>query len=285
MAIKDGRSVTLWSRNQKNLTARLSGIVESIRSLSAKRVVIDGEVTAFGADGLPLFERVQQRSHEAVLMSFDLLHLDGEDLLSRPIEERRARLQEAIRGTGVLFSGEIVEQPGKLLTKARKKGLEGIVAKRRGSVYSSTGRPSADWVKVKLRREQEFVVGGYLPPAGAPAGLVVGYYDKMGLKFASCVKNGMPGTDRELGRDLRAAEIGECPFAEVRRGRGGSFGEGMSEEDFARVRWVQPLVVVQVRFTEWTSRGLLRQASYRGRRFDKNPSDVRREIPPRPGGS
>lgn len=282
IAVKRAEGVQLWSRNHKNLTKRFPEIAAAVKALKVRELVMDGEAVIFGPDGRPCFEKLQEGGKGACYMAFDLMNVNGEDLRMEPIEERRKRLAKLVLGQGVMFSAEVVGPREKLVENARALGLEGLVAKRRGSRYASTGKASRDWLKVRLRCEQEFVVGGYLPPLDKPSALLVGYFDRKRLKLASVVRHGYTEqVRRALAPALRTIDAEESPFERVFAGKGGRMAEAPSRDELAVARWVRPLLVVQVEFLEWTSRGLLRQPAFKGFRTDKEAEQVRRELAPR----
>jgi bifunctional non-homologous end joining protein LigD len=158
-------------------------------------------------------------------------------------------------------------------------GLEGIVAKRRGSVYEP-GERSRDWQTLKLENQQEFVVGGYRPDGeNSVDALLVGYYEGKRLRFAGKVRTGLvPHTRRELASKLRDLRIPQSPFSDLPSGKS-RWGGGVTADQMNEMRWVSPEVVVQIRFLQWTEEGRLRHASYLGLRPDKSASEVRREGP------
>jgi bifunctional non-homologous end joining protein LigD len=161
--------------------------------LLAQQAVIDGEIVAVDADGRPSFQALQHRAahpgHTIVFYAFDLLHLNGTNLTGAPLHQRRARLPDVLKESGVLLSTELPGTAQQVIQAVRSVGLEGVIAKRRTSWYTPGDRNTA-WVKLKLNRQQEFVVGGYRPgPHGVDA-LLVGYYEGRDLRFAGKVRAG-----------------------------------------------------------------------------------------------
>jgi bifunctional non-homologous end joining protein LigD len=280
--IRDGERAELRSRNDRDLASMFPQIVAEGAGLHAEQVVIDGELVAIDPNGRPSFQALQHRgsypNHHLIFYAFDVLHVDGRDVMSRPIEERRAHLPELITETGSI---KILEElPGTLaeiLQVIKGMGLEGVVAKRRGSAYVPGAR-SIDWRKLKLEQQQEFVIGGYRPDGtDSIDALVVGYYESSQLKFAAKVRAGFVArTRRQLAAVLKPLIARECPFQDVPSGRS-RWGGGLAAEDMLQMRWVRPELVAQVRFSEWTLEGRLRHASYLGLRHDKRAEEVRRE--------
>ena len=278
---KHGPDVRLRSRNNKDLTLAYPSVAAAASRLAVHSVLIDGEIVAVDPSGVPSFQALQHRAshphHRIVFFAFDLLHVDGESLQERALEERRVRLP-AVLGTSGLLLSETLEGSAEDVTAAvRGLGLEGVVAKRRTSRYESGLRTGA-WCKVKLDRQQEFVVGGYRPgPLGVDA-LVVGYHDERGLRFAAKVRSGFtPHLRREAHERLTPHHTTRCPFVDLPSGESTHWGGGVTPEQMPEFQWVKPMRVVQVRFVEWTSEGHLRHAAFLGFRDDKRARDVRRE--------
>ncbi len=239
---------------------------------------------AFGDDGLPSFERLQQRMHLAsaervrrraatvpiVYVIFDLLYLDGRSTLALPYLERRARL-EALELNGPAWSTPAIHRTdgAALLAESAARGLEGLVAKRLDAAYEP-GRRSRGWLKVKNGNRQELVIGGWLPGQGQRreriGALLVGYHDAGGLRFAGRVGTGFG--EAELAR--LAAQLGPLEQAES------PFTGPQPPKDAIYVR---PDLVAEVEFSEWTRQGMLRQPSYKGLRPDRLAAEVTRESP------
>lgn len=255
--------------------------------LDGHAVVLDGEIVAFDDGGRPSFAHLQRRMHVSAAATvarlrhevpvtyavFDLLHLDGLDLTPLPWHARRDALEELV-GNGPTWRVPAAHRGGgaALLDVCRQQALEGVIAKRVDSTYQP-GRRSPDWVKVKVRRTQEFVVAGWIPGRSGLAGrlgsLVVGVHDDDGLRYAGRVGSGIGDDERDrLERVLGPLAVDRptahrAPAAHVRD-----------------ARWVRPELVVQVAFGEWTPEGYLRHPSYLGARDDKDPAEVVREPEP-----
>jgi bifunctional non-homologous end joining protein LigD len=281
LLIKNGGRVQIRSRNDRDLTATYPSVAAAARRLLADRAVVDGEVVAVDATGQPSFQALQHRSaypgHAIVFYAFDLLHLDGVDLIASPLEARRAKLERVLDDSGVLFSAELPGSAEQVIAAVRGLGLEGVIAKRARSRYVAGERSDA-WVKLKLDKQQEFVVGGYRPgPHGVDA-LLVGYYAGRDLLFAGKVRAGFtPHLRRDVHAVLRPLHAGRCPFANLPEARSSRWGGGVTAEQMPEMTWVAPKLVVQVRFVEWTGDSHLRHAAFLGVRQDKRPRDVVRE--------
>jgi bifunctional non-homologous end joining protein LigD len=286
-------SVAIYSRNGREKHVQFPAIVAALTKLAPTiphPLLLDGEIVAIAPDGRPLgFQHVQGRIHltspadiaraeqvqPAAIILFDLLRDGDEDLRGRPLAERRLRLQDRIRPTRTLrrfvrLSDIAADDGRELLARARAEGWEGLIVKDGHSVYES-GRRTPAWRKLKLLQEQEFVVGGWTEPRQSRphfGALLVGYYDDEGaLRWAGSVGTGFDQRELErLAHQLDALATPRSPFADTFR-------------TMEPAHWVRPRMVVQVKFAEWTSDGLLRQPVYLGVRDDKSPADVRRERP------
>lgn len=277
----------LWSANGRDVTPSYPELAE-LGTLVGVPAVLDGEAVVLDDDGQPSFGRLQNRmhvtapssrlmaQHPVVYLVFDLLELDGRPLVDLPYTTRRRLLRELVDDGPVVRVPPSIDGGGQgdgvaLLELAHQRGLEGVVAKRLDSRYQPGGR-SRDWIKVKVRRHQELVVGGWLPGQGALAGqigsLLVGYHLDDQLRFAGAVGSGLTDKHRQLLLPrLRARPT--SPFAEV-------------PPLLKPPSWVEPEVVVEVSYGSWADDGLLRHPVFLGIRDDKAPNEVIRELPTRP---
>jgi bifunctional non-homologous end joining protein LigD len=265
-----GGSVRLLSRTDRDMTGQFRELAEALDAQRCPDFVIDGEVVAF-QDGVTSFSRLQRRGRERVavfLYVFDLMRLDGRDVRDLPLRERKALLRRALRFEGPLrLSAHRNEHGTKLFREACQEGLEGLIAKRADSPYRSGAR-SRDWLKLKCHAEQELVIGGFTAPQGSRTdfgALLVGYHERGRLRYAGKVGTGFDRSTLEtLGRRLRELERDDTPFADVHPIPRGT-------------HWVEPEVVAQIAFAEWTRDGRLRHPRYLGLRDDKRPEEVVRE--------
>jgi len=288
LAFVDGAALRLQSVNERDVTVSWPELAGLAGALPVDAAVLDGELIATDDLGRPSFGLLQQRMHvhspaEAgrraaeqpiVYVVFDLLHLDGNDLMALPLRDRRRLLDQVLEPAGAWRLSPLHDDGAALLQAARHQGLEGVVAKRRDSRYEP-GKRSAAWRKVKVRRRQEMVIGGWLPGEGSRSGqigaLLVGYHDVAGaggsLRFAGRVGTGF--TDAELARLvtlLAPVTTERCPF-----------DPPPPRADLARgVTWVRPELVAELAFAEWTADARLRHPSYVGLRADKAAADVTR---------
>jgi bifunctional non-homologous end joining protein LigD len=281
LIVKNGDEIRLRSRNDKDLTRAYPEIERAARRLGAQSAVVDGEIVAVDANGHPSFQALQHRSahpaHAIVFYAFDLLHLNGESLETRPLKERRAQLPAIVKHTGLLLSEPLAGSAAEVADAVRALGLEGVIAKRWSSRYRA-GQRGGTWVKLKLDQQQEFVIGGYRPgPHGVDA-LLVGVFDGRALRFAGKVRAGFtPRLRREVAAALEPLEVARCPFVDLPNARPSRWGGGVTAEQMREMRWVAPRLVAQVRFVEWTADSHLRHAAFLGLRADKAPRKVRRE--------
>jgi len=283
--------VKLWSRAHKPMETDYPEIVAALARLKCRSAVLDGEIVALDAKGRSRFQLLQGRDqsdgHRPVIVYFvfDIMQHDGRDVHRWPIERRKELLGLLLNGraAAVQLSPTFEVPPADLLVSARKQGLEGIVAKKPGSLYEP-GRRSGAWLKCKVHGEQEFVIGGFTLPQRSReffGALLVGYFDKGRLMYAGKVGTGF---NRQLLQTLHAAFLKRPrvnnPFANLPMTRKSRFGTGMIAGEMKKVTWVRPELVGQVRFAEWTDDGLLRQPVFLGLRKDKPAKQVRREIGP-----
>jgi bifunctional non-homologous end joining protein LigD len=280
LLMKHDGQVRLRSRNEKLLSYP---VVEAAgRRLKAERVVLDGEIVAVDEQGRPSFQALQHRGahpqHAIVFYAFDVLHLDGTDLTRQPLEARRMHLPSVVGDSGVLISQELPGPAEHVIAAVRRLGLEGVIAKRKDSSYQAAQRSGA-WVKLKLDKQQEFVIGGYRPGTHGVDALLVGYYEAKALRFAGKVRAGFtPHIRREVFGQLRPLHAPTCPFADLPNARTSLWGAGVTAEEMDEMQWLEPKLVAQIRFVEWTADDRLRHAAFLGVRGDKAARDVARET-------
>jgi bifunctional non-homologous end joining protein LigD len=280
--VKRGREVTLFSRHKKVLNKRFPGVVDALASLDGD-FVLDGELVALDSQGRPSFQILQNNLSRDLLVyfyTFDLLNRDGELLIDLPIERRRELLGSVLAEPDdpVRLSPPLQAPAGQILEAVRKLRLEGVVGKRIDSTYEP-GERSGAWIKHRVNREQEFVIGGYIPGAHGFDALLVGVYQNKDLIFSAKVKNGfVPRLRDEIFPALKALRTTDCPFTNLPETRASRWGESLTEEKMEQCRWVKPTVVCQVAFVEWRDAGHLRHCTFVAMRDDKNPADVVRET-------
>jgi bifunctional non-homologous end joining protein LigD len=282
LLLKDHNHVRLRSRNNKDLTSTYPTIEDAARKVKAETALVDGEIVALDASGKPSFQALQHRSahrnYAIVFYAFDLLHVNGQDLTRLPLSERRKRLPSIVKGSGILLSEPLPGTPQQVIEAVSRIGLEGVVAKRIDSRYQS-GERSGAWIKLKLDKQQEFVIGGYRPGPNGVDALLVGYHEGKQLRFGGKVRAGFtPHLRREVFESVKPLEIATCPFVDLPHSKTSHWGGGVTAEQMAEMTWVKPTLVAQIRFVEWTNDGHLRHAAFLGLRSDKRASAVRREA-------
>jgi bifunctional non-homologous end joining protein LigD len=262
VAIRDGGAVRLLSRNDLSLNGRYPEIAAALDGQERTRFVVDGEVIA--ADGT--FQGLAE-GRARLYYVFDVLWLDGEDVRDRPLRERKALLRDALRWDDpIRMTSYRVEAGEQLFAQACAEGWEGVIAKRFDSPYTS--KRSKDWLKFKCEQGQELVIGGYTAPRGSRTdlgALLVGVYDGGELRYAGKVGTGFNrATLRDLAERLEPLRREDSPFVDAPR--------------FRDATWVEPELVGQIGFAEWTSAGRLRHPRFQGLRFDKPAAKVVREA-------
>jgi bifunctional non-homologous end joining protein LigD len=280
IAYREGDDVRLMSRNRKSLNVQYPELVDAIRRQPVDHFIVDGEVVAFDGN-LTSFERLQNRMNladpaevsesdvDVFYYLFDLVYFDGYDLTNLPLHARKSVLKSAFDyGDPLRLSRHRNEDGAAYYKEACQDGWEGLIAKRADSPYVHSR--SKKWLKFKCVNQQELVVGGYTDPHGKRirfGALLLGYYDGGDLVYAGKVGTGF---DRETLNDLgdRMADLArdDPPFDE---------GDLPHKE----VHWVEPELVAEIGFTEWTDEGRLRHPRYLGLRQDKPPEDVVKEVP------
>ena len=289
LASRRGDRVELYGRSGQDTTSRYPEVVRALRALPVDSFVIDGEIVALDDAGRPSFQRLQPRmaltdpreiermalQRPAIGVFFDCLMLDGRDLRKLPLVDRKECLRRLVPSLGAVRYGDHVMEEGKaFFDLASEQRLEGMVAKRARSVYS--GARTRDWIKIKCQRRQEFVIGGYTDPQGSRGhfgALHLGVYDgppeaprlvyvsKVGTGFDDARLEAIMARLRPLARATPPFDAGAVPT-----GRGH--------------HWVEPRLVAEVRFTDWTDDGGLRHPTFIGLRDDKKPLECRREEIP-----
>ena len=266
LAVRNGDEVLLWSRNRLSFTGRFPTIVGALRRLPAVNFVIDAEVVGM-VDGRSDFAALQQGKAPVQLWAFDLPWLLGQDLRHLAIEQRKVLLAKTLtEGPELRLVHPLEGEPDELFKDACRRGWEGLVAKRAGSRYRA-GR-SLDWRKLKCGCRQELVVGGFTVPRGSREGfgaLLLGYWDGGELAYAGKVGTGFSRAELDqLHRSLTALERARSPFR--------------SQDRTEKARWVEPELVVEVEFGNWTPDGRLRHPRFIAVRPDKAAAEVHREA-------
>jgi bifunctional non-homologous end joining protein LigD len=289
IAFLDGKSLRLVSRNQNDLTAAYPELHDLPASINARTAVLDGEVVALDDEGRSSFSLMQQRTGvgeggrrirrtrddiPVVYYVFDLLYLDGYDITQADLEVRKQLLASVMTSNHLIrYSDHYVGQGTALFDAAAQRGLEGIVAKRRNSCYLQ--KRSSEWLKIKVVKRQECVIGGYTDPRGSRenfGSLVLGLYDDRErlIPVGQAGSGFTEQTHEQMWKRLHALESSRNPF----------FGKVESDR---RLHYVKPELVAEIKFTEWTHEGQgggikMRAPVYQGLRLDKKPKDCKFEF-------
>ena len=268
LAGRERDTVRVWSRMLQDLTGGFPHVVEALAALPGGDLVVDGELVALDAKGVSRFQLLQRRGAAGASPTryavFDLLILQGESLMKRPLAERRAALERLVARAGgpLLISRRMVRDGRAAYREAKRLRWEGIIAKDESSSYEA-GRRSRFWRKVKVRKESEFVIGGYTAPRGGRqhlGALLVGLYQGSDLRYAGKVGTGFTDeTLAMLARKLERLRTSSSPF---------------DPPPIRDAIWVRPKLVAQLAYAEWTADGKLRQPAFLGLRGDKEPSEV-----------
>jgi len=284
LAVKQDGRVTLFSRNRKRFNGRFPAIAAAFARLPDD-TIIDGEIVAMDESGRPSFSRLQNFSANAsaiTFYAFDMPMWNGEDLRTQPLDKRRELLRTKAmpKMPAIRFSESFAADADKMISAVRSQGLEGIVAKRRDSLYEP-GRRNGAWVKMRIGGGQEFVIGGYTPSPKNFDAVLVGYFERNKLMFAARVRNGfVPALRAGVFRKFKGLEIRKCPFANLPESSKGRWGEGLTAADMEKCVWLKPKLVVAIEYAEWTPASHLRHSRFVALRDDKDPRKVTRERSP-----
>jgi len=288
VALVENGAARLWSRSGRDITSSYPELAGLGPAVAAERAVLDGEIVAFAGGQWPSFEALQQRinvSHPAQIarlateipvsyLVFDVLCVDGEPLLDAPYSQRRTRLEElGLSGRYWQTPPSFTDVAGReLLAVSRQQGLEGVVAKRVTSRYDP-GKRSPAWRKIKVVLRQEAVVGGWKPGGGGRSGqigsLLIGVQGPGGLAYAGHVGTGFNQSTLAMLRER---------LSQLRRDTSPFVAAPVPPEHARAAVWAEPELVIEVGFGGWTSAGVMRAASYKGLRNDKDPDEVVRET-------
>ncbi len=282
IGIKSGRKAQLRSRNDNDFTQRYSTVSEALQALPDD-TVIDGEVVALNEDGRPSFNLLQTYGScptQLVYYVFDVMVLEGRDVMAEPLSVRRQllethvlpRLDEPIR-----YSQELPASLPQLIRAIKEQGFEGLIAKNRRKRYEPGVRSGA-WQKMRVNRGQEFVIGGYTVGGTTFDALVFGYYEGDQLMYVARTRNGFtPSLRSTLMKRFRGLEVKTCPFVNLPESKSGRWGQGLTAEKMKDCRWLKPVLVGEFEFLEWTVDNHLRHTNFVALRDDKKASEVYRE--------
>ena len=269
IAASSGGKIAFISRNGLDLSERFSDIASALSKIVVGEAVIDGEVVATDSKGVSHFQELMAAGVKHHYAAFDLLWLDGEDLRQRPLEERRKLLESVLASAPpvIQVAKRLQGSVAEVMAQAMRGGLEGVVAKLKGSLYSN--RRSTDWLKLKVTQSQEVAIIGFSPISNGAAqigALHLAVYNGKQFEYAGKVGTGFTSKMREQLFKMLSKDRVDSPAA-----------VGTPRERDAT--WVKPKYVGEVAFTEWTRDGRLRHPSFKGLRDDKKPEECVRELP------
>jgi DNA ligase D-like protein (predicted ligase) len=283
LAIKTAGKVELRSRNDNDFSIRYAAIAKALIKLPDDTVV-DGEIVALDEKGRPSFNLLQNDgSSKAPILYyvFDLLVLAGKNVMGETLDARRALLEKRVLpklADPIRYSPELKGRMTDLVQSVKAQGLEGLVAKRRDSVYEP-GLRSGAWRKMRINQGQEFVIGGYTIGGATFDALVYGYYDAGKLIYAARTRNGFtPKLREELMKRFRGLVSKDCPFDNLPEARSGRWGAGLTAKKMVDCRWLKPVLVGQFESTEWTPENHLRHSRFIALRDDKKAAGVMKEV-------
>jgi bifunctional non-homologous end joining protein LigD len=284
LAIKEhATNARLLSRRNKSLNDRFPTVAEALNELE-DGIILDGEVVALDDHGRPSFNLLQHHKTAAkaiVYYAFDLLAYRKRDTRSLPLSKRRDLLAAVLAEAPdpIRISAVLNAPASDLISAIREQGLEGIVAKRANARYES-GERSGNWIKYKINRGQELVIGGYKPGSKNHfENLAIGYYDQDRLIFIAKLKNGFtPALKDQIFERFQGLETKTCPFANLPEPKNARRGEALTSEAMKKYRWLRPELVAEVEFTDWTDANHLRHSKFVALRDDKTPREVVHEI-------
>jgi DNA ligase D-like protein (predicted ligase) len=281
IGVRTSREAILYSRNGKNFNKRYPYIAEALGDLPAD-TVIDGEVVALDDSGRPDFHALQHFQASATRIHFfvfDVLIWNSRDLTKTPLNERRKLLKSVLKlRSPIRISEQFDISADDMISVVREQGLEGVVAKRKDGLYEA-GKRSGSWVKLRINRGQEFVIGGFTPGLHGLDSVIIGYYQGEDLVYVARTRNGfVPATRKRVFEKLKPLVISKCPFVNLPETGHARWGEILDAEKMKKCVWVRPELVAVVEFLEWTEGDRLRHSKFVALRDDKNPREVVKEA-------
>ncbi|MBX7158618.1 MAG: non-homologous end-joining DNA ligase [Verrucomicrobiae bacterium] len=286
LAYFNDKKPKLYSRNKIELTSYYPEVVEALKKIKCRSAILDGELTALDAKGRPSFQALQNardktRGVPVLYYLFDMISLNGKRLTRHSFTKRKEKLAALLPKSDLILreSATFSYPPDVLLKEIEEKGLEGVIAKKKSSLYEA-GQRTGSWLKYKLVKEQEFVIGGYTKPQGSRlyfGALIVGYYESKKLICVGKVGTGFDQTNSEdLFERFQKLRVENCPFANLPLPV--YVSPNWSPQRLKNYTWLKPVLVCQIKFSEWTQASFLRQPVFLGLRIDKEAREVKREI-------
>jgi DNA ligase D-like protein (predicted ligase) len=280
IAVKSDSTVRLFSRRQKSFNQQYPYIVEALADLP-DGTVIDGEIVALDDSARPQFNLLQNYRSEAQRIRyfvFDLLCYNNRDTTSLPLVQRRELLRTLkFQSPKIQLLDYFDTSAASMVAAAKQQGLEGVIAKRRDSLYQP-GRRTGAWLKHRISNGQEFVIGGFFPGPHGFDSIILGYYEGKDLMYVARTRNGfVPASRRQVFSKLKNLVIENCPFVNLPDTKKSRFGEELNAEKMKKAVWLKPEVVAQIEFLEWTEGDRLRHSKFVGLREDKDAKKVVKE--------
>jgi DNA ligase D-like protein (predicted ligase) len=283
IAVKSGQTINLFSRRGKSFNSQYPYLVEALAELP-EGTVVDGEVVALDDAARPNFNLLQHSRSGASRICyfiFDLLVCNDRDLTRLPLSERRELMKSVLklRSPRIRISEQFEASGNDMLAAVRQQQLEGVIGKRKDSLYEP-GKRTGSWIKYRVNRGQEFVIGGYIPGPHGFDSLIVGYYQNKDLMYVVRVRNGfVPALRRQVFDRLRHLTSPAMPFANLPDEHPSRWGENLTAEKMKECVWLRPEALAQIEFLEWTAGDRLRHSKFVGLRDDKDARSVVKEQP------
>ena len=281
IAVKSGPTINLYSRRGKSFNSQYPYLVEALGELP-EGTVVDGEVVALDDAGRPNFNLLQSFRNEASRIHyfiFDILICNDRDLTRLPLNERRKLMKSVLklRSPRIRISEQFETSGNDMLAAVRQQQLEGVVGKRKDSLYQP-GKRTGSWIKYRVNRGQEFVIGGYIPGPHGFDSLIVGYYQNKDLMYIARVRNGfVPALRRQVFEKIRPLISPTMPFANLPDTHKSRWGDELTAAKMKECVWLKPEAVAQIEFLEWTEADRLRHSKFVGLRSDKEARTVTKE--------
>jgi len=280
LAVKADK-VTLYSRRKKSFNSQYPYIVEALSDLP-EGTAVDGEIVSLDDSGRPNFHLLQHFRSQASRIHyfiFDLLICKERDLTGLPLSQRHELLREFVKpNSRIRISEQFKVSASEMLAAVRGQNLEGVVAKRKDSPYEA-GKRTGAWIKHRVNRGQELVIGGYITGPHGFDSLIVGYYCDKDLVYVARVRNGfVPASRRQVFEKIRGLVSTEMPFVNLPDEKESRWGDSLTAEKMKQCVWLRPEAVAQIEFLEWTAGDRLRHSKFIGLRDDKNARTVVKEY-------
>ena len=282
VAIKYGESIDLFSRNRKSFVTQYPYIVEALRDLP-DGTVVDGEIVALDDAGKPNFNLLSQfrsRASSICYFIFDLLVCQGRDLTRLRLSDRRELMKSHLKfySSRIRIAEQFDVSATDMLAAVRQQQLEGVIGKRKDSSYDP-GKRTGSWIKYRVNRGQELVIGGYIPGLHGFDSLIVGYYRGEDLVYVARVRNGfVPASRRQVFERIRSLVSQTMPFVNLPDTHKSRWGDELTAEKMKECVWLRPEAVARIEFLEWTEADRLRHSKFVGLRDDKDARNVVKEL-------